>query len=191
MDAFADTHPGSSLKVTLVPQDQVEQQLQLLSAQDALPDMFFGPGTPAGQKDMGTSGKALNIDDALTTLGVLNKVDPTAAQIMRNQQGGKMYALPFELNIEGFWYNKKIFADNGVTPPTSWDALVSAAATLQGKGVQPFSGSGIQGWPLTRLVSGYLYPVAGPGRAAEGRRRPGQADRCRVRQGRAGGRGPG
>jgi raffinose/stachyose/melibiose transport system substrate-binding protein len=162
MDGFATTHPGSSLKLTVVPQDQVEQQLQLLSAQDALPEMFIGPGTPAGQKDMGTSGKSLNIEEALTTLGVLNKVDPTAAQIMRNQQGGKMYALPLELNIEGFWYNKKIFSDNGVTPPATWDALVSTAATLSGKGVQPFSGSGVQGWPLTRLVSGYLYRSLGP-----------------------------
>jgi raffinose/stachyose/melibiose transport system substrate-binding protein len=162
MDEFAKTHPGSSLKLTYVPQDQLDQKLQLLSAQDALPEMFFAPGTPAAQTDMAKSGKALNLEDALTKLGVFDKMDPTAAQIMRNQQGGKVYALPFELNIEGFWYNKKIFSDNGLQPPKSWDDLLATAATLKGKGIQPFSASGIQGWPLTRLVSGYLFRSLGP-----------------------------
>lgn len=162
MDEFAKTHPGSTLKVSFVPQDQLEQRLQLLSAQDALPEMFFAPGTPAGQTEMATAGKALNIEEALTTLGAFDKMDPTAAQIMRNQQGGKVYALPLELNIEGFWYNKKIFADNGLTPPTTWDGLVTTAAALKGKNIQPFSASGIQGWPLTRLVSGYLFRSLGP-----------------------------
>ncbi|MEU1161910.1 hypothetical protein ABZ372_14690, partial [Streptomyces sp. NPDC005921] len=30
------------------------------------------------------------------------------------------------------------------------------------KGIQPFSASGQQGWPLTRLISGYLYRSLGP-----------------------------
>jgi raffinose/stachyose/melibiose transport system substrate-binding protein len=162
MDEFAKTHPGSRLKLTYVPQDQLDQKLQLLSAQDALPEMFFAPGTPAAQTDMAKSGKALNLEDTLTKLGVFDKMDPTAAQIMRNQQGGKVYALPFELNIEGFWYNKKIFSDNGLQPPKTWDDLLTTAATLKGKGIQPFSASGIQGWPLTRLVSGYLFRSLGP-----------------------------
>jgi raffinose/stachyose/melibiose transport system substrate-binding protein len=162
MTDFAKTHPGSTLKVTYIPQDQLEQKLQLLSAQDALPEMFFAPGTPDGQTQMATAGKALNIEDTLTQLGVFDKMNPTAAQIMRNQQGGKVYALPLELNVEGFWFNKKIFSDNALMPPSTWDDLVADAATLSGKGIQPFSASGIQGWPLTRLVSGYLFRELGP-----------------------------
>jgi raffinose/stachyose/melibiose transport system substrate-binding protein len=161
IDEFAKTHPGSSLKVTYVPQDQLDQKLQLLAAQDALPEMFFAPGTPTAQTEMAGAGKALNLEETLTSLGVFDKVDPTAAQIMRNQQGGKVFALPLELNIEGFWYNKKIFGDNGLTPPATWDALLGTAATLSGKKIQPFSASGIQGWPLTRLVSGYLFRSLG------------------------------
>ena len=123
IDEFAKTHPGSSLKVTYVPQDQLDQKLQLLAAQDALPEMFFAPGTPTAQTEMAGAGKALNLEETLTSLGVFDKVDPTAAQIMRNQQGGKVFALPLELNIEGIWYNKKIFADNGIAVPTTWDEL--------------------------------------------------------------------
>ncbi|MFD6555193.1 ABC transporter substrate-binding protein, partial [Streptomyces sp. NPDC058398] len=44
----------------------------------------------------------------------------------------------------------------------SWDQLVASAAKLQAKDIQPFSASGQQGWPLTRLLSGYLYRSLGP-----------------------------
>jgi raffinose/stachyose/melibiose transport system substrate-binding protein len=162
MTEFTKTHPGSSLKITFAAQADLDQKLQLLSAQGALPEMFYAPNTPAAQTQYAKNGQALNIEDTLTQLGVLDKVDPTAVKIMRSQQGGKMYALPFELNVEGFWYNKKIFADNAITPPATWDDLVKDADTFNTKGVQPFAASGVQGWPLTRLVSGYLYRELGP-----------------------------
>jgi len=162
MTGFAKTHPGSTFTITYIPQDQLDQKLQLLAAQNALPAMFYAPNSPAAQAEMAKNGQALNIQQTLTQLGDLDKLNPTAAKIMQQQQGGQVFALPFELNIEGFWYNKKIFADNGVTPPSTWDDLTRIAAQLQAKGIQPFAASGIQGWPLTRLVSGYLFREQGP-----------------------------
>ena len=45
----------------------------------------------------------------------------------------KHYALPS--NKEGFllFYNKKMLADKGITPPTTWDELSAAAEALTGK----------------------------------------------------------
>ena len=33
---------------------------------------------------------------------------------------------------------------------------------LDAAGIQPLSASGEQGWPLTRLISGYLFRTLGP-----------------------------
>ncbi len=162
MAQFAQTHPGSTLTINDVPQNQTDQKLQLEGAQNALPDMFFGPGTPAAQKQMCDQGLSLNVGDAADKLGVTAAFNPAAVKVIENQQGGKLCAIPFELNMEGFWYNTKIFSANGLTPPATWDALVSDAAALSGKGIQPFAASGLQGWPLTRLVSGYIFRDQGP-----------------------------
>jgi len=162
MTQFAQTHPGSTLTINDVPQNQTDQKLQLEGAQNALPDMFFGPGTPAAQKQMCDQGLSLNIGDAADKLGVTAAFNPAAVKVIENQQGGKLCAIPFELNMEGFWYNTKIFSANGLTPPATWDALVSDAAALNAKGIQPFAASGLQGWPLTRLISGYIFRDQGP-----------------------------
>jgi len=108
------------------------------------------------------NGQLLDLEPALKQLGVYSQLDPVAVNIDKKLNGGKLYGLPFELNIEGFWYNKKIFADNGLQPPRTWDDLVQDAATLQQKGIEPFSASGTQGWPITRLISGYLFRELGP-----------------------------
>jgi hypothetical protein len=61
--------------------------------------MFFGPGTPASQEEMGNKGFALNIGDALAKLGVSDALKPVAVTILKNQQGGHVYALPFDVQV--------------------------------------------------------------------------------------------
>jgi multiple sugar transport system substrate-binding protein len=43
----------------------------------------------------------------------------------------KIYALPFELELLGLYYNKKMLADAGVDVPKTWDELYEAAKKLQ------------------------------------------------------------
>ncbi|WP_232303911.1 extracellular solute-binding protein [Pseudofrankia sp. DC12] len=150
------------LKVDTVPQTSLDQKLQLLAGQNALPVQFAAGNAPALTDQLYKAGKIADLETQLTALGVYDQIEPAAISTIKALYGGKMEVLPYEYNIEGIFYNKKIFSDHGLSVPTTWDALVSDAATLQSAGVQPFSASGQQGWPITRLISGYLYRSLGP-----------------------------
>ncbi|MEV5157180.1 extracellular solute-binding protein [Streptomyces sp. NPDC053728] len=150
------------LKVETVPQASLDQKLQLLAGQDALPVQFAAGNAPALTNQLNKSGKIADLEKELKDLGVLDQIEPAAVSTVKALYNGKLAVLPYEYNIEGIFYNKKLFADNGLQEPSTWDALVAASAKLEGKGVQPFSASGQQGWPLTRLISGYLYRSLGP-----------------------------
>ncbi|GAA4811058.1 ABC transporter substrate-binding protein [Streptomyces ziwulingensis] len=150
------------LKVETVPQASLDQKLQLLAGQDALPVQFAAGNAPALTQQLAKSGKVADLEKELTSLGVLDQLEPAAVSTVKALYGGKLEVLPYEYNIEGIFYNKKIFQENGLRAPGTWDELVSDAATLKAKGIQPFSASGQQGWPLTRLISGYLYRSLGP-----------------------------
>lgn len=149
------------LKVDTVPQTQLEQRVQLLAGQGALPAMF---ALSAGdlEKKLDSQGSILDLDKAMTDLGVIDKVEPGAISTVKNLYNDKFAALPFEYAIEGIWYNKQVFADDGIAVPTTWDELVAAAGALSAAGVQPFAASGEQGWPLTRFISGYVQRELGP-----------------------------
>ncbi|PPK98855.1 raffinose/stachyose/melibiose transport system substrate-binding protein [Kineococcus xinjiangensis] len=152
---------AAPLKIETVPQKQLDQKLQLLAGQNALPEQFAAGSSPALTKQLAENGHVVDFEKALTDLGKLDKVQPAAIATIESLYGG-FNALPYEYNVEGIWYNKKIFADNGIAVPTTWDELVAASEKLQAAGVQPFAASGEQGWPITRMISGYLFRSLGP-----------------------------
>jgi raffinose/stachyose/melibiose transport system substrate-binding protein len=150
------------LKVETVPQASLDQKLQLLAGQNALPVQFAAGNAPALTQQLARSGKVADLETKLKELGVLDQLEPAAVSTIKALYGGELEVLPYEYNIEGIFYNKKLFEENGLKGPATWEELESAAAKLESEGVQPFSASGQQGWPLTRLISGHLYRSLGP-----------------------------
>jgi len=161
-DEYAKTHSGTTFKVNFAGQTDLNQKVQLLAGQGALPILYNSP--PADlMAQLVKNGEGLDIESTFQQLGVLQELQPVAVTLLKKVFNGQLVALPFELNIEGFWYNKQIFTQNGLQPPDTWDALLQIAANLQQKGIQSFSASGKQGWPITRLIGNYLFRKLGPG----------------------------
>ena len=48
-------------------------------------------------------------------------IDKIGGSVAGWQVDGKTYALPFSVGVVGFWYNKSLFEQAGITdPPTTW-----------------------------------------------------------------------
>lgn len=158
---YAKTHPGTKFKYDYTEQTQLNQKIQLQASQGALPLLY---NTPANDLlfQLNKKGNVLDVGKEAAKLGVTSDLVPAAISVEKTLYNGKVLSLPTELNMEGVWYNKKIFAANGITVPTTWDQLVADAAKLKAAGVQPFAASGIQGWPITRLIGNYLFSTIGP-----------------------------
>ncbi|WP_234438853.1 MULTISPECIES: ABC transporter substrate-binding protein [Streptomyces] len=135
--------------------------MQLLAGQNALPVQFAAGGTPQLTKTLDKAGQVLDLEKTLKDLGVWDDLQPAAIKTVENLYG-KFNVMPYQFNIEGIWFNKKLFADQHLATPTTYDQLVAAAAKFKRSGVTPFAADGKDGWPLTRLVSGYLYRELGP-----------------------------
>lgn len=150
------------LEVSSVPQAEIDAQMQLLASQGGLPPMFAAGGNPAEGAKLWEAGVILDLDEALTDLGVRDKVAEGAVSTIEKLYGGAFNFLPFQYNIEGIFYNTAIFEENGWEVPETWDELLTVAEEAEAAGYTPFAASGEQGWPLTRLVSGYLFRTLGP-----------------------------
>jgi len=160
-DACSTENEALPLDIETVPQTNLDQQLQLRAGQGALPVLYSAGNAPALTKTLAESGNVADFEELLTELDVIDNVQPAAISTIEALYGG-FNALPFEYNIEGIWYNKAYFDEFGIAPPTTWDELLDAAATLQENDITPFSASGEQGWPLTRLIGNYLFRSIGP-----------------------------
>ncbi|WP_328745963.1 extracellular solute-binding protein [Streptomyces sp. NBC_00285] len=157
----ASQNKALPLKIQTLPIGNVDQKVQLLAGQNALPVQFAAGGTPQLTKTLDKAGQVLDLEKTLKDLGVWDDLQPAAIKTVENLYG-KFNVMPYQFNIEGIWYNKTLFAEHHVATPATYDELVAAAAKFKSADVTPFSADGKDGWPLTRLVSGYLYRELGP-----------------------------
>ncbi|MER6951331.1 extracellular solute-binding protein [Nonomuraea sp. NPDC000554] len=83
----------------------------------------------------------------------LKDFDEGVLRAAKGDKDGKVYGVPFAIQTLQVIYNKKIFADNGITPPQTWDDMIAAAEKLKAKKVVPFAFGGKDDWMLP-IVAG-------------------------------------
>ncbi|GGS66323.1 extracellular solute-binding protein [Nonomuraea spiralis] len=79
--------------------------------------------------------------------------DPNVLSYAKGDKDGKVYGVPFAQQTLQVIYNKKIFADNGITPPKTYDEMISSAEKLKAKGIVPFAFGGKDDWMLPIVAS--------------------------------------
>jgi multiple sugar transport system substrate-binding protein len=60
--------------------------------------------------------------------------------------GGKQYCTPISVDDWVMYYDKTTFAKYSLSPPTTWDEMMSDAAVLKSHGISPFWSSGGNPW---------------------------------------------
>jgi ABC-type glycerol-3-phosphate transport system substrate-binding protein len=76
---------------------------------------------------------------------------------------GKLYALPFKAaNKSLVWYNVPVFKQAGVTPPKTFNQLLTDAKTIKASGTPAYSIGGAEGWTLTDLFENIYLRTFGP-----------------------------
>lgn len=73
---------------------------------------------------------------------------------------GKVFGVPFRSSVAGGWfYNKKIYEEYGLSVPKTWDELMANLEKLKGTGVAPIIGSFKDTWTSQLIVLADFYNV--------------------------------
>ena len=64
------------------------------------------------------------------------------------KKDGKLYGLPRNTDVMFFYYNQKMFEDNGWSVPQTYDELLALADKINGAGLTPVAMDGGDGWPM-------------------------------------------
>ena len=66
---------------------------------------------------------------------------------------GKIFAVPFAAVSQPIYYNKTIFADNGITTlPTTWEEFIAVCQKLKDNGVTVFANGIASNWDILECV---------------------------------------
>jgi raffinose/stachyose/melibiose transport system substrate-binding protein len=149
--AFEDDHPGTTVEVSAM---QHEDMLTKLDA------AFQGGDAPDVYMERGGGELADHVEAGLTkdlSEPAADVIDDLGGSVAGWQVDGRTYALPFSVGVVGFWYNKALFEQAGITePPTTVDDLLADAQTLREAGIEPISVGAGDKWPAAH----YWYYLA-------------------------------
>lgn len=161
-DDYNKTNPKTpiNLEIEVVAQNDMNQKLSVLAASNDLPDMFVTGTQEYINKYVG-QGILKNIDDVIKEQKVTTISDQDRESILNLTKQKALYVIPTNKNIEGIWYNKKIFKDNGLEVPKTLDEFMDVCAKLKKAGIQPMTVAGKEQWPITRLIGAYVTQEGG------------------------------
>lgn len=160
-DEYADEHPGFSLNLITTPdRPSYIQKYETLAAAKKLPELFDTDATPFAQKLAG-QGQMVDVDLLLDDLGLSDDYREAALNYQRFDDGS-LYMVPFEFQLEFFWYNTALLEDAGVAVPATLDDFPAMCEALRAKGITPIALDGQDQWPLERYMAYYPFRLAGP-----------------------------
>ncbi|MEU1267989.1 extracellular solute-binding protein [Streptomyces sp. NPDC005799] len=140
---FEAQNPKVKLKIVQLENDAYKSKMTALTASGKLPDIFhtWGGGVLRQQIDAG-----LVEDLTDRTKPWADGVLPVAKQPYLFDK--KVYGIPFDIGMIGFWYNKALFQQAGIsTPPTTWSGFLEAVKKLKAKNITPIALAGKEKWP--------------------------------------------
>lgn len=142
-DVYEEKHPG--VTVEFKPFKATEYN-KILATGLAGSD---GPDVPQvrsyGQLQATVASGALApLDDAVD----LSQWDENVVASAKGKEDGKIYSVPLARQATVLFYDKKLFAEAGVTEPRTWEEFLAACETFRDRGITPLAVGAKDDWTL-------------------------------------------
>ncbi|WP_077622448.1 extracellular solute-binding protein [Sediminibacillus massiliensis] len=142
IEDFESENPGIKVNQEILSNEQYKNKLKVLASSDELPDV--GMAWPGGWLKPYVEGNMFAPLDEVLDDDFRNKfVDGT---IEGFEVDGQTYGLPTDLNIAMIFYNKRIFEENGLEVPTTYDEFLDVVKTLTDNGIPPIALGNKERW---------------------------------------------
>lgn len=148
---------GITLIESFAPPDQYEVQLPVQLSSSNPPDVYAYWSGGRAQFQAAT-GKIRDLSDIWPDI---KDNFPAGIQASSVEPDGKIYSVPTTFQPNVFWYNKRVFAENNLSEPKTFDELLVVAETLKQAGVTPFAVGAKAGWEPLLWFDYLLLRVAG------------------------------
>lgn len=155
IDEYMEANPNVKIVVEALDEEAYKTKFKAY-AMDGMPDVVSIWGQPSFLDEVLDAG----------VLAELNEEDYAdygfiAGSLEGFKKDGKLYGLPRNTDIMLFYYNQKMFEDNGWTVPATYDELIELCGTINDAGITPVAMDGGDGWPMACMLTDILVKVAG------------------------------
>jgi raffinose/stachyose/melibiose transport system substrate-binding protein len=138
-DDYMAAHPNVNIEITVLENEAFKTKLTTVMQSGEVPDIFqsWGGGTLKEQIDAGLL-KDITADLDAKGGAWRDTFAPGALAVF--SADGKNYGVPWDMGMVGWWYNKDLFAQAGITgTPKTWSEFLADVQLLKDAGITPIS----------------------------------------------------
>ena len=155
-DNYMAENPNVKIEIEALDDEAYKTKFKAYAAGSGMPDLVNVWGQPSFLNEVIDAGLLAELDtNAYAEYGFI----PGALDGF--SKNGKTYGLPRNTDVMGFYYNKKIFEDNGWTVPATYSDLLALAGKAKEKGIVPVSMDGSDKWPLSIYIHDLMAKIDG------------------------------
>lgn len=156
-EQFEAKWPGSEVGITSTTTIGTEMQPRFAAGNP--PDVLNNSGDDDLALDgLVNDGAIIALDDLMNAPSIddPNKtirevVDPSV--VTDHLFNDRLYTFNYARTVYGWWYDAKLFRDNGWNPPTTWSEFLALAEELKAQGIAPFIYAGDNGmWYMQNIL---------------------------------------
>jgi len=142
IEMFEAENEGIKVQMEILPEDQYYTSLQAR--------VMGGEGLDVFMVNPGSRFKNFLKADAfmdLTGQPFLDEIAPVF--LTAGQANGAQYIVPLSKSFVGYFYNKTVFNDLGLSVPTTWDEFLDVSAAIKASGMEVISTGMADAWTNT------------------------------------------
>jgi raffinose/stachyose/melibiose transport system substrate-binding protein len=142
---YEAAHPNVTIKITVIANDPFKTKLATAMQAGTPPDIFqsWGGGT---LQQYAKAGLMKDITSDLNSGGWGDTFSSGALNLY--SYNGHYYGVPWDAGAVGFWYNKALFTQAGITSaPTTWADFLADIQKLKAAGITPMALGEKDEWP--------------------------------------------
>ncbi|MGV9252458.1 ABC transporter substrate-binding protein [Streptomyces sp. NPDC003697] len=152
---------NGTVELQKVPGSEYPAKLRTAMGSPNAPDVFFNWGG-GSIKAYQEAGRLIDLTDTIASDPVLR--DGFLPSVLAaGALGGRNYGIPMRgMQPVILFYNKTLFAEHKLRPPTTWDQLLDVNARLRKAGITPFALGGSDVWPELMWLEYLVDRIGGP-----------------------------
>ena len=134
-NAFTASREGTEIDRNIVNYDQMVALSKTALASGTGPDLVYYSVGKGNAGILADAGLLSPLDDLADEAGWRDRIAPFA--LREATLDGKLYGLPHESEVSGWWYNKSLFDEHSLEVPETMDDLLELTRAAQGLGLVP------------------------------------------------------
>lgn len=155
-DNYMKENPKVKIEVEALDDEAYKTKFKAYATGNAMPDLVNAWGQPSFLNEVIDAGLLAELDKS--TYDNYGFIQGSLDGFSSN---GKLYGLPRNTDVMAFYYNKKVFADNGWKVPTTYAELLALAKPINDAGLIPVSMDGSDKWPLSIWMNDLIAKING------------------------------